>query len=183
VKVSLWAAPSGRDWCSTCGNKVLHFYMYILFSGHFYIYLCFRTYFPFSFSHDKKKSVLIKVPNDNVNCERWTLCERWTNAQWTVNARWTNANEGENGKVERFRACIAIQNSDVWPAWASWLNFTILDLKWCLVYIYRRLWHQTVLFSALEWKGNIENSDQLINPVWNANPEDWANTDPWINQR
>jgi hypothetical protein len=40
-------------------------------------------------------------------------------------------------------------------------NFTILDLEWCLVYVYGRLWYQIVIFFPSEWKGNdIVNSDQ-----------------------
>jgi hypothetical protein len=112
--------------------KVLHFY--ILFFIQFHIYI------PFSFSHDKNKSFLMEVPNDNVNCERWTLCERWTNGErrtlcerWTnaertvnerfvigertLNERWTNAertvNERKNGKVERFRDCNSLWTNSV----------------------------------------------------------------------
>jgi hypothetical protein len=32
-------------------------------------------------------------------------------------------------------------------------------------------------------KGNITNSDQSHKSVSNTNSEDWANTDPWTNQR
>jgi hypothetical protein len=39
-------------------------------------------------------------------------------------------------------------------------NFKILDLEWCLVYVYRRLWHQTVIFFPIRMKSEITNSDQ-----------------------
>jgi hypothetical protein len=102
------------NWWPSAIALVLHFY--ILFFFHFLLYVL------FSFCHDKYKSFLQEVPNDNVNCERWMLCERWrngertvnrerfvngeqtvnerwTNTLWTVNERWTN---GERTLCERW---------------------------------------------------------------------------------